>query len=223
LPLLDQQLHRIRTALFTPPPRVEPPPSSAVLVPLVPDEDGLRVLFTERRLNLAHHPGEVSFPGGRMEPQDAGPLETALREAREEVGLDTTRVEILGHLVDFRTHRDFTVSAHVGLLGPGAFLGEPVRNDEVERVLLVPLASLMRTPSKPATTMGLEHDVAAYEARRYEGGAEAERTIHYWRLVDGPTVWGITGYLLAQLLERTQGWQPPAPSRTIQSRNDVLP
>src|SRR5829696_10398579 len=72
---------------------------AAVLVPLFPDAAGeLHAVFTERRAELRRHAGEISFPGGRREPQDADLLATALRETHEEIGLSPDRVELLGAL-----------------------------------------------------------------------------------------------------------------------------
>ncbi len=92
--------------------------AAAVLVPVIVRPAGLTVLLTQRTSHLRDHAGQVSFPGGRCEPEDAGPVETALREAEEEIGLPREHVEVLGVLADYRTSTGFVVSPVVGLVTP---------------------------------------------------------------------------------------------------------
>ena len=73
---------------------------AAVLVPLVARDSGITVLFTKRTDHLHHHPGQISFPGGRVEAHDESPVVAALRETTEEIGLDAGQVELLGRLPD---------------------------------------------------------------------------------------------------------------------------
>ncbi|SPJ17545.1 putative NUDIX hydrolase [Burkholderiales bacterium] len=114
---------------------------AAVLIPLIARADGLHVLFTVRAADLPDHAGQISFPGGRVEPGDASAVDTALREAREEIELDQRRVEVLGTLPPYRTISGFQVTPVVGLIGPGADLrADPV---EVEELFEVPLSFLM--------------------------------------------------------------------------------
>lgn len=87
-----------------------------MLVPLVRRGDALTVLLTERAAHLKHHPGQVSFPGGRVEPGDQGPLDTALRETEEEIGLMREHVEVLGYLDNYFTITGYTVTPVVGLI-----------------------------------------------------------------------------------------------------------
>jgi 8-oxo-dGTP pyrophosphatase MutT (NUDIX family) len=132
------------------------PRIAAVLVPLVVREHGLTVLLTQRADHLNDHAGQVSFPGGRHEPFDADATATALREAHEEVGLDPSRVEILGALPDYLTGTGFRVTPVVGLVHPPFTL--TVDTVEVAEAFEVPLAFLMN----PAY-----HEVRVF---RYEGG-----------------------------------------------------
>lgn len=125
--------------LFEP---VLPLRAAAVLIGLHERADGtLQVIFTVRAANLNDHAGQISFPGGRSEPADGGPVGTALREAREEVELDPGRVEILGTLPPYVTISSYQVTPVVGLVRPG----EPLRADprEVEEFFEVPLGFLM--------------------------------------------------------------------------------
>ena len=76
---------------------------AAVLVPMVARDAGMTVLLTKRTDHLHHHPGQISFPGGRVEETDVSPVMTALRETEEEIGLDPDRVELLGELPEYFT------------------------------------------------------------------------------------------------------------------------
>lgn len=115
---------------------------AAVLVPLVEHADGMTVLLTQRTAHLAHHPGQISFPGGRLEPADDGdPVIAALRETEEEIGLPRDRVTILGRLDDYITGTGFIVTPVVGVIVP------PVETNadpfEVAEVFEVPLNFLL--------------------------------------------------------------------------------
>lgn len=114
---------------------------AAVLVPIVDRPDGFTVLFTQRTAHLAHHAGQVSFPGGHIEPEDGGPLATALRETEEEIGLDRRHVSIIGHLDTYVTRTGFVVTPVVGIVTP-PFDVLPDTH-EVAEVFEVPLAFLL--------------------------------------------------------------------------------
>jgi len=112
-----------------------------VLVPLVNRDQGLTVLFTERSLDLPDHPGQISFPGGRIEPGDRDPGVAALREAQEEVGLPDDRVTLLGHLAEYETVTGYRVTPVVGWVEPPFDVTpDPV---EVADVFEVPLSFLL--------------------------------------------------------------------------------
>lgn len=89
---------------------------AAVLIPLVLKEEGLSVLLTQRTNHLRDHAGQISFPGGRMDPEDQSPNDTALRESQVEIGLDPKRVEIIGHLPQYLTVSGYSVAPVVGLV-----------------------------------------------------------------------------------------------------------
>lgn len=205
------------------------PGASAVLFLLVPAPDGLQVLFTLRSDHLSQHPGEVSFPGGRIEPSDADALDAALRETEEEIGLPASAIHVLGHLVNYVTFRGETVGAYVGTAAASRVETLGPVSQEVESVLLVPLASLLAPPRKQAPTAAPKRggpqrcDVLAYESRRWEEGLGGPRTIHYWKLSNGRTLWGITGDLAARFLEDAYGWVPPEAPRRIERPDEVRP
>ncbi len=114
---------------------------AAVLVPLVARASEPHIILTRRSEQLAHHPGQVSFPGGRSEPGDADAVATALREAEEEIGLPPSLVDILGILPDYRTVTGFLVTPVVGVLtGPFEPQADPF---EVAEVFEVPLAFVL--------------------------------------------------------------------------------
>lgn len=117
------------------------PAHASVLVPLVMREE-LTVLLTRRTEHLRDHAGQISFPGGRAEPDDADAADTALREAEEEVGLAREHVEVIGHLPLYSTVTAFMVTPVVALVRPGF----EVRPDpfEVAEVFEVPLSFLMQ-------------------------------------------------------------------------------
>jgi 8-oxo-dGTP pyrophosphatase MutT (NUDIX family) len=121
-------------------PDLEPRPA-AVLVPLVARDGALNVLLTERTTHLADHAGQISFPGGRVEAGDADPAATALREAREEIGLAPECVEVVGLLPRYITATGYDVTPVVGLIErPGELALDPF---EVAEAFEVPLAFLM--------------------------------------------------------------------------------
>lgn len=91
---------------------------AAVLVPLIHRADGINVLLTQRTAHLHDHPSQISFPGGRVEGADESRVETALREAEEEIGLARDRVQIIGTLPDYEIPSGFRISPVVGWIEP---------------------------------------------------------------------------------------------------------
>lgn len=169
-------------------------------------EVGPSLLYTQRATTLRRHPGEVSFPGGRVDPEDLDPLAAALREAHEEVGVAPQDVDVLGHLTDYLTFHDVLVCAYVGApKGPPPAL--PASFDEVAGVFTVPVRDLL-SPER-------------YEARRMPV-MPRERQVHYWH-VEPQTIWGVTGELTARFLQHVYGWRPPRPARLIHEPADFRP
>jgi 8-oxo-dGTP pyrophosphatase MutT (NUDIX family) len=110
---------------------------AAVLVPLVERADGLTVLLTQRAAHLKDHAGQISFPGGRIEPEDADSWHAALREAHEEIGLSEAFVEFAGYMPDHVVGTGFRVTPVVGFVNPN--YGLRIAAEEVHDVFEVPL------------------------------------------------------------------------------------
>ncbi|WP_126285408.1 CoA pyrophosphatase [Burkholderia stagnalis] len=163
------------------------PRSAAVLVPLVARDTGLTVLLTQRADHLNDHAGQISFPGGRREPFDRDATATALREAKEEIGLAAERVEILGALPDFLTGTGFCVSPVVGLVHPPF----TVQADtfEVAEIFEVPLAFLMNPANHEVRVFRWDGGERRFFAMPYPRG---DAHGHYF-------IWGATAGMLRNL------------------------
>jgi 8-oxo-dGTP pyrophosphatase MutT (NUDIX family) len=161
---------------------------AAVLVPILPAPEGARVVYTVRTDALRDHAGQVSFPGGSLEPGDGSPRETALREAEEEVDLRPDLVEVIGELDEvYIPPSDFLVRPVVGLLRPEAEL--VMAPEEVEEIFSVPLSELMSP--KALKEVLWERERRLYEVRVFAVG--------------GYEIWGATAAMTAGLLARL-GW-----------------
>ncbi len=114
---------------------------AAVLMPLVQREHGLHVVFTRRAEHLHDHAGQISFPGGRIEPGDRDPIAAALRETHEEIGVDDRFVRIIGVQPSFLTSTHFVMTPIIGELLPGFTIQSD--GQEVAEVLEVPLRVLL--------------------------------------------------------------------------------
>ena len=165
----------------------EHPARAAVLVPLVERPAGLQVLLTQRASHLKHHAGQISFPGGRIEPADAGPWEAALREAQEEIGLEPGYVTRAGYLQDHLVISGFRVTPAVAFVRPGFDLR--LDRTEVEDVFEVPLEFVLDPRNHlPRDRSVAGHTIVTHEIP-YEGrhiwGATASMLITFARLLQG--------------------------------------
>ena len=117
------------------------PVAAAVLVPIVDHHNGLTVLLTQRASHLKNHGGQISFPGGRIEPADGSPVQAALRETEEEIGLSREHVTFVGYLDPHLMLSGFWVTPVVAFVRPGFALKLDQR--EVESAFEVPLAYIL--------------------------------------------------------------------------------
>jgi 8-oxo-dGTP pyrophosphatase MutT (NUDIX family) len=158
--------------------------AASVLVPIVA-HDELSVVFTRRTSHLRHHSGQISFPGGRAEPEDPTPEFTALRETEEELGLARERVEVLARLPEYCTRTGFCVTPVVGLLAPPLVLSPDRR--EVEEVFEVPLGFLLDPRNHQRHTREYQGQMVGYfviqYGERHIWGATAGMIVNLYRML----------------------------------------
>ena len=180
------------------------PAAAAVLVPIVDHLSGMTVLLTRRSTQLRTHAGQISFPGGRLEAADAGPLAAALRETEEEIGLEREHVTFAGYLEPHLVLTGFWVTPVVGFVQPGFNLKLDPR--EVTSTFEVPLDHIL--------------DVANHQARERMIGETPVQVYDIPFLEDN--IWGVTaGILIAlhRLLSAPDPIDSVIPGDTVQSEN----
>ena len=168
---------------------------ASVLFPIVLRQSGPSVLLTQRTAHLKDHPGQISFPGGRVEPADASPAATALREAQEEIGLAARHVEILGYLPEYRTGTGFRVTPVVAVVKPPFDLRpEP---GEVAEIFEVPFSFLMDSANHQ------QH------SQHYRG-----KLRHYFAMPYGEYfIWWATAGIIVTLARALAVWSADATAR----------
>ncbi len=180
-----------RAADYSPSRIYDEPRDAAVLVPVTYRDQLPYLLFTKRSEELGNHPGQMSFPGGGREPDDDSLVNTAIREANEEISLNPNEVTLIGQLDDIRTGSGYSITPFVAEI--------PDRNyhpDERE------VAEITKLPLTGIT------DPDNYEAEPRSTPRDGDIVIHYFH-VNGFTVWGATGRILVQLLDLTTEWTVP--------------
>lgn len=130
--------------------------NAAVLIPVWLSADGWQVLLTKRALHLRHHPGQISFPGGRLEAGETA-LSAAMREAHEEVGIDAAEIRWTGQLPALSTSTGFVVKPYLALLNSAPCL--QIQVDEVAEVLIVPLDYLLNPAHRTTETWLLRNQL----------------------------------------------------------------
>ena len=159
--------------------------AASVLIPIVLRSEagdcGLTVIFTQRAAHLKDHSGQVSFPGGRAAAGDPSPEATALRESREEIGLDAARVEILGRLPEYHTRTGYRITPVVGVVAPPLELRADA--SEVEEIFEVPLAFLLDPANHRRRSRVWQGETRWFFAMNY----------------GGRTIWGATAGMLVNL------------------------
>ena len=163
---------------------------ASVLLPLIMHTGEPTLLLTKRTERLQDHAGQVSFPGGGREPQDSDPIATALRETREEIGLEPEHVEVVGYLRGYLTVTGYAVTPVVGLVRPGfSLVTDPL---EVAEVFEVPLVFLADPKHREVQT-------------REFGGRPASFYLFRYR---DQTIWGATAAMLVNFLDTLSEDEP---------------
>jgi len=175
----------------------DPEREAAVLAPVIRQGDREEILFTKRSEHLGDHPGQMSFPGGGREPEAADLEATALREAHEEIGLSPIEADVVGPIDDIETVTRYIVRPYVGVIPDRSYTPDEYEVAEIARLAVDDLT-----------------DLANYESEHRDHPEYGPIRIHFFH-VEGYTVWGATGRMLAQLLELTTDWEiPPEADRT---------
>ena len=156
---------------------------AAVLIPVINREDELKVLFTRRTANLAKHAGQISFPGGHIEDSDNEPVDAALRETEEEVGLPRHYIEVIGQLENYISRTGFQITPVVGVIEPPfTVVPEP---SEVAEIFEVPLSFLLNPENHHRHTRKISGEKREFYAMPYR---------EYY-------IWGVTAGILVNLYE----------------------
>jgi len=162
---------------------VAPPMRAAVLI-AVTDRAEPGVILTQRTETLSRHPGQVAFPGGRIDPGDAGPIAAALREAEEEIALPRDSVTVIGESDRYRTITGFEVTPVIGVVPPDLVLVPSA--GEVSQVFEVPLGFVLDTANHVEATV------------EFQG-----HNRHYYEISwDGHRIWGATAAMIVNLSRR---------------------
>jgi 8-oxo-dGTP pyrophosphatase MutT (NUDIX family) len=176
---------------------------AAVLIPLVARAEGVTVLLTQRTSHLAAHAGQISFPGGRMEPEDRDARAAALRETEEEIGLPRSQIALLGEMEEYGTITGFRVTPVVGVVTP-PFTLRPDPS-EVAEVFEVPLAFILNPANRRHAVEkrdGLERDIYEIPYGTYR-------------------IWGFTARLLVRLVDVIEGAADWESSRSMANQNNL--
>ena len=161
-----------------------PPRDAAVLIAIVRRGEELSVLYTERSPDLRSHSGQVAFPGGKIDPTDAGPADAALREANEEVGLVRAEARVLGYLPAYFTGTNYLITPVVAEVRPS---GDFVRNpSEVRTVFEVPLSLISS-----------EEGFATFRIRHKDEEHTTWQVVH-----DTQRIWGVTANMTRRFYEQ---------------------
>ena len=154
---------------------------ASVLIPVLTFKEDLEILLTKRSVNLRDHPGQIAFPGGKKEQCDNNPMETALREAEEEIGLKTSDVEVISSLPTHKTATGFTIKPYIGLVREP--FKKTLQRGEVDEVFTVPFDHI------------LDEKNFTIQRRKWNG---SER--RYYIVPFGPYyIWGATARILLNL------------------------
>jgi 8-oxo-dGTP pyrophosphatase MutT (NUDIX family) len=156
---------------------------ASVLIPVLTFKEDLEILLTKRSINLRNHPGQIAFPGGKKEECDSNHMETALREAEEEIGLKTSHVEVISSLPTHKTATGFTIKPYIGLVRKP--FKKTLQWGEVDEVFTIPFGHILNRKN------------FSIQTRKWNG---IER--RYYIVPFGPYyIWGATARILLNLSE----------------------
>lgn len=159
----------------------KPLKSAAVLIPIMVNQGQLEVLLTKRAHHLTHHPGQVSFPGGKVEPSDDNIIATALRETHEEIGLPASAAHVIGQLSSYHTISGYDITPVVALIShPHTLIKD---SNEVAEIFHVPLNYFLKR----------QHHIQLHTTYR---GKQHE--VHFMPYQDY-NIWGATAAILCEL------------------------
>ena len=154
---------------------------ASVLIPILTFKKDLEILLTKRSNSLKNHPGQIAFPGGKKDQIDSSPIETALRETQEEVGLNPKNVEIIASLPSHKTATGFVIKPYLGLINQP--FSETLRQGEVDEIFTVPYEYI------------LNEENFSIQTRKWNGSQRSYYVVPY-----GPYyVWGATARILLNL------------------------
>ncbi|MBO9581647.1 MAG: CoA pyrophosphatase [Sphingobium sp.] len=185
VPALDQPQTQ-DVFLYTDRPLPDGPFTPAAVLIAITDRPQPGMLFTQRHANLRQHSGQVAFPGGRLDPEDADAIAAALREAEEEIALPRDAVEVIGRSDLFRTGTGFAIEPIVGIVPPDLPLSPA--HGEVDAIFEVPLDYLLDASNRALKTVD------------WEGGKRS----YYEFLWEEQRIWGVTAAMLVNLARRIE-------------------
>lgn len=155
---------------------------ASVLIPLIQTTNGLEIVLTKRAAHLKHHPGQISFPGGKVEEQDANVVITALREAEEEIGLQANDVDVVGQLKEYHTITGYIITPIIGFIPENyAFIAD---ENEVAEIFTVPFNHFVN-----------ESNHIDLEVKRHG----SKHNIYFMPYLDY-NIWGATAAILKDLV-----------------------
>ncbi len=163
--------------------------AAAVLVPIISNKEGYKILLTHRSKKLDDHAGQISFPGGRIDNSDKSPKNTALREAYEEIGLNGSSVEILGHLDAYATATGFRILPIVSIIKEN--FDTKINPIEVESIFYLPMEFLMNPENHKKERGTYKRQSTSYKIE-YEYNVIPYENHH---------IWGATAAMLINLYE----------------------
>ncbi|TKI53735.1 CoA pyrophosphatase [Lysinibacillus mangiferihumi] len=177
---------------------------SAVLIPLVQVDDKWHILFEVRSLTMRKQPGDISFPGGRIDATDASPLAAALRETHEELGIDPTTVHVVGPLSPYVASSSFVTYPFVAIIDTNQIIHE-YNKDEVEEVLTVPIDWLLNYEPYMHLVSVEPMPSIDFPFEKIVNGAQYKwrtRSMEEWFFdYEQYTIWGLTARILKHFIE----------------------